>query len=65
MQGTNHNLIRPPHAEILIEGLREDNQEVTKIPLDEKCHYLPLEECEYLRRVLEAFIRKTEALRGS
>ena len=62
VHGTIDNLITPPHAEMLLEGLGGQDQGVTRILFEGRGHYLPLEECEPLQRKLEAMIDKTEAL---
>ena len=64
VHGTIDNLITPPHAEMLVEGLGGEGSGVTKILFDGRGHYLPLEECEPLGKVLEAMIDKTETLKG-
>ena len=62
MHGTIDNLITVPHAEILYNGLGGEDAGISKIIFEGRGHYLPYEERKEFKRLMEAFIAKTEAL---
>ena len=62
MHGTIDNLITIPHSEILYNGLGGQDAGITKTIFEGRGHYLPYEERKEFKRLMEAFIAKTEAL---
>lgn len=62
MHGTDDNLITFPHVEILVRSLGGEEAGITKYIFKEKGHYLPLEERENFKRLMEGMIEKTQAL---
>jgi len=62
MHGTIDNLITFPHAAILVDALGGEGAGITNVVFPGRGHYLPLEEREAFRRLIEAMIEKTEAL---
>jgi len=62
VHGTIDNLITFPHAAILVDALGGEGAGITNVVFPGRGHYLPLEEREAFRRVIEAMIEKTEAL---
>jgi len=63
MHGTTDNLITFPHGEVLVEGLGGEKSGVKKVVFEGRGHYLPLEEREEFRKLIEALVDKTEAMR--
>ncbi len=62
MHGTFDNLITFPHVEILVRGLGGEEAGVTKYVFEGRGHYLPLEERQEFKKLLEAMIEKTETM---
>lgn len=60
--GTTDNLITVPHGEILAKELGDDVG-VTKRVFEGRGHYLPIEERQEFRKMIEGIVGKTEAMR--
>ncbi|MCJ1318992.1 hypothetical protein MMC15_004324 [Xylographa vitiligo] len=62
LHGTIDNLITVPHAHVLYDRLGGDAAGVTKTIFEGRGHYLPWEERQKFRSLIEALVEKVQAL---
>lgn len=62
VHGTVDNLITVTHGEVLAKELEGGKGGVTKRIFEGRGHYVPIEEREEFRKLIEGFVGKTEAM---
>lgn len=60
LHGTIDNLITFPHAEVLVEALGGEEGEMRKVVFEGRGHYIPMEERQKFKGVIESLVRKTK-----
>ena len=63
LHGTIDNLITFPHAKVLVDALGGEDAGVMKVVFEGRGHYIPMEERQRFKRVIESFIEKTKTTR--
>ena len=63
LHGTIDNLITFPHAKVLVDALGGEDAGVTKVVFEGRGHYIPMEERQRFKGVIESLIEKTETAR--
>ena len=63
IHGTADNLITVPHAEVLVRELGGEERGVEKRIFDGRGHYIPIEEREAFRGLIEGIVGKAEGIR--
>ena len=60
VHGTIDNLITLPHAKVLLDALGGEEAGVTKMIFEGRGHYIPMEERQRFKVVIESLIEKTK-----
>lgn len=63
LHGTIDNLITFPHAKVLLDALGGEEAGVTKVVFEGRGHYIPMEERQSFKVVIESLIQKTKTIR--
>ena len=63
LHGTIDNLITFPHAKVLVDALGGEEGGVTKVVFEGRGHYIPMEERQRFKGVIESLIEKTKTAR--
>ena len=62
LHGTIDNLITFPHAGVLLDALGSEEGGVTKVIFEGRGHYIPIEERQRFKVVIESLIEKTKKI---